>query len=48
MTATDPAQTDTAAERSGGKSVRLYYLDWLRVILIFGVFITPCIPLIRR
>jgi peptidoglycan/LPS O-acetylase OafA/YrhL len=39
MTATNPAQTNTPTERSGGKSVRLYYLDWLRVILIFGVFL---------
>jgi len=39
MTGTDPAQTNTPAERSGGKPVRLYYLDWLRVILIVGVFL---------
>jgi glucan biosynthesis protein C len=39
MTVTNPAQTNTPAERSGGKSVRLYYLDWLRVILILGVFL---------
>jgi peptidoglycan/LPS O-acetylase OafA/YrhL len=39
MTVTNPAQTNTPAERSGGKSVRLYYLDWLRVILIVGVFL---------
>ena len=39
MTVTEPAQTNTPAERSGGKSVRLHYLDWLRVLLIFGVFI---------
>jgi peptidoglycan/LPS O-acetylase OafA/YrhL len=39
MTVTDPAQTNTPADRSDGKSVRLYYLDWLRVILIFGVFL---------
>jgi glucan biosynthesis protein C len=35
----NPAQTNSPAERSSGKSVRLYYLDWLRVILIFGVFL---------
>jgi glucan biosynthesis protein C len=39
MTVTDPAQTHIPAERSSGKSVRLHYLDWLRVILIFGVFL---------
>ncbi len=39
MTDTYPAQTKTPAERSVGKSVRLHYLDWLRVILLFGVFL---------
>jgi glucan biosynthesis protein C len=39
MTVTDHAQTKTPAERSAVKSVRLHYLDWLRVILIFGVFL---------
>ena len=38
MTVTYPAQTNTPAERSGGKSVRLHYLDWLRVLAIVGVF----------
>jgi glucan biosynthesis protein C len=33
--------TDTAtqSERSSGKSVRLHYLDWLRVLAILGVFL---------
>jgi glucan biosynthesis protein C len=39
MTVTNPAQTQPPAERSGTKSVRLYYLDWLRVLLILGVFV---------
>jgi peptidoglycan/LPS O-acetylase OafA/YrhL len=39
MTVTNPAQTNMPAEHSGGKTTRLYYLDWLRVILIFGVFL---------
>jgi peptidoglycan/LPS O-acetylase OafA/YrhL len=39
MVVTEHVQTGTPAERSGGKSVRLHYLDWLRVILILGVFI---------
>jgi peptidoglycan/LPS O-acetylase OafA/YrhL len=39
MTVPTPAQTNTPAQRSGGKSARLHYLDWLRVILIFGVFL---------
>jgi glucan biosynthesis protein C len=34
---TDPAQTNTPAERSGGKSVRLHYLDWLQVLAVLGV-----------
>ena len=38
MTVTVPAQTHSPAERSGGKSVRLHYLDWLRVLAILGVF----------
>jgi len=38
MTVTDVAQTQPPAERAGSKSVRLYYLDWLRVLLILGVF----------
>jgi len=36
---THPAQTNTATERPAVKSVRLHYLDWLRVILILGVFV---------
>ena len=36
---TDLVQTDTLAERPAVKSVRLYYLDWLRLILILGVFV---------
>ncbi|MFC2030911.1 acyltransferase family protein [Chloroflexota bacterium] len=36
---THPAQTNSPAERSGGKSVRLHYLDWLRVLAILGVFL---------
>jgi peptidoglycan/LPS O-acetylase OafA/YrhL len=39
MTVTYPAQTHTPAERSSGKSVRLYYLDWLQVLAILGVFL---------
>jgi fucose 4-O-acetylase-like acetyltransferase len=39
MAVTFPAQTHTSAERSGGKSVRLHYLDWLQVLAILGVFL---------
>lgn len=39
MTATNSAQINTPAERSGGKSARLYYLDWLQVLAILGVFV---------
>jgi glucan biosynthesis protein C len=39
MTELIPGQTNTSAERPADKSVRLHYLDWLRVILIFGVFL---------
>jgi peptidoglycan/LPS O-acetylase OafA/YrhL len=39
MTLTVPTQTHTPTERSGDKSVRLHYLDWLRVLLILGVFL---------
>ena len=39
MTVTHPAQTNTPTERSGGKSVRLHYLDWLQVLAILGVFL---------
>jgi peptidoglycan/LPS O-acetylase OafA/YrhL len=38
MALTDPARTDTPAGSSGAKSIRLYYLDWLRVLAIVGVF----------
>ena len=38
-TASDPAQTITPAERPAVKSVRLYYLDWLQVLAILGVFL---------
>jgi len=41
---------DSLEDKSGKKSARLYYLDWLRVILIFGVFlyhvVKPFDPLI--
>jgi glucan biosynthesis protein C len=36
---TDLAQTGSPAIRSVVKSKRLYYLDWLRVLLILGVFL---------
>jgi glucan biosynthesis protein C len=39
MTVTPPAHADSPAERSGVKSVRLHYLDWLRVLAILGVFL---------
>ena len=39
MTVTNPAQTHTPAERSASKSARLYYLDWLQVLAILGVFL---------
>jgi glucan biosynthesis protein C len=39
MTVANTAQTNTPVVRSGSKSVRLFYLDWLRVILIVGVFL---------
>ena len=35
----DLAQTGSPAVRSVVKSKRLYYLDWLRVLLILGVFL---------
>ena len=34
-----PADSTSHAESDGSKKQRLYYLDWLRDILIFGVFI---------
>ena len=50
MTEPYPAQTNTLAESTGSKSERLHYLDWLRVILILGVFlyhvVKPFDPLI--
>ena len=50
MADTYPDQINTPVEKSGGKSVRLHYLDWLRVILILGVFlyhvVRPFDPLI--
>jgi peptidoglycan/LPS O-acetylase OafA/YrhL len=39
MTDTYPAQTKTPAERFGGKSGRLHYLDWLQVLAVLGVFL---------
>jgi glucan biosynthesis protein C len=39
MTVTAPVQAHTRTEGSGGKSVRLHYLDWLRVLAILGVFL---------
>jgi glucan biosynthesis protein C len=39
MAVTDPGQISVPAEGSAGKTTRLHYLDWLRVILIFGVFL---------
>jgi peptidoglycan/LPS O-acetylase OafA/YrhL len=37
--ATVPADVTSNIKSGGEKSGRLYYLDWLRVILIFGVFL---------
>jgi len=34
-----PSDATEYAKSRGRKSARLYYLDWLRNILIFGVFI---------
>jgi glucan biosynthesis protein C len=43
MTVENPAQThapaEQPAERSGGKPVRLHYLDWLQVLAVLGVFL---------
>ncbi len=36
---THSIQTSAQPERSSGKSVRLHYLDWLRVLAILGVFL---------
>jgi glucan biosynthesis protein C len=39
MNVTETAQTgEPRADRRGPKAVRLHYLDWLRVLLILGVF----------
>jgi len=49
MTVTNPAQTSDSAQRSAGKSARLHYLDWLRVLAILGVFlfhtVRPFVPI---
>jgi peptidoglycan/LPS O-acetylase OafA/YrhL len=46
-----PADVTSNIKSGGEKSGRLYYLDWLRVILIFGVFlyhvVRPFDPLIN-
>ena len=34
-----PTDSTTNKTSAGSKSGRLYYLDWLRVILLFGVFV---------
>ena len=39
MSVTDRTQTDTLQERSSEKSMRLYYIDWLRLLAILGVFL---------
>ena len=39
MTVTASDQTSAHAERSAAESVRLHYLDWLRVLAILGVFL---------
>ena len=39
MTVTNPVQTDSPAKGPAVKSARLHYLDWLRVLLILGVFL---------
>lgn len=39
MAVRDHAQTAARAECPAGKSTRLHYLDWLRVLLILGVFV---------
>ena len=36
---TVPTGSTSNTASTGSKSGRLYYLDWLRVILLFGVFI---------
>jgi glucan biosynthesis protein C len=39
MTMTYNVQTNGQPERISGRSVRLHYLDWLRVLAILGVFL---------
>jgi glucan biosynthesis protein C len=39
MTVTHPAQTNSDAERPAATSVRLHYIDWLRVLAILFVFL---------
>jgi glucan biosynthesis protein C len=41
MTGNNDAPNDSTGETTstGSKSSRLYYLDWLRILLLFGVFI---------
>jgi peptidoglycan/LPS O-acetylase OafA/YrhL len=39
MTMTHYTETSAQPERSSGKTVRLHYLDWLRVLAILGVFL---------
>jgi peptidoglycan/LPS O-acetylase OafA/YrhL len=36
---TEPVQANDPADHSGGKAVRLHYLDWLQVLAILGVFL---------
>ena len=39
MTMTHPVQSDTVTEHSSQKPARLYYIDWLRLLAILGVFL---------
>jgi peptidoglycan/LPS O-acetylase OafA/YrhL len=39
MTMSNAPQANAQQEHSSGKSVRLYYLDWLQVLAILGVFL---------
>jgi glucan biosynthesis protein C len=39
---------ETQTKHSDGKTVRLHYLDWLRVILIFGVFLYHAVSPFRE
>jgi peptidoglycan/LPS O-acetylase OafA/YrhL len=45
MTVTNAVQSDSPAERPAVKSARLHYLDWLRVLLILGVFLYHAVHL---